>query len=136
MWQMDTIGDAYIAVGFLRAAAADGTTSECVDAGTGRRVHPTVSDCRIPIGDDCCNDEADPKLIPSSMSEFGYTDLNVCKDVLHVAREMILELRDYRRRTGLALHCRIGIGMGSVVAGVLGQLQPRCTEYKLANDII
>ena len=38
---------------------------------------------------------------------------------------MLAAVRAYRAETGREVHCRIGIAAGALLAGVLGQLQPR-----------
>ena len=121
--QMDTVGDAYVVVGFLRDASPD-------QAGTGISEREVDEHCFVPIG---------PGPGPSGGGDAGSDDsaratdhaaaaAAVCEDMLAVARAMILALRDYRLRTGSGLHCRIGVALGDVVAGVLGHLQPRCAE--------
>ena len=49
----------------------------------------------------------------------------VCRDVLRLAVRMIDVVEARRAETGLAVHCRIGVSLGPVVAGTLGRLQPR-----------
>ena len=49
----------------------------------------------------------------------------MCRGLLAVAKTMIDTLEEHRRETGQEVHCRIGVAIGSVVAGVLGKLQPR-----------
>lgn len=48
-----------------------------------------------------------------------------CRGLLAVAETMIHTLEQYRADTGRDVHCRIGVAVGTVVAGVLGKLQPR-----------
>ena len=38
---------------------------------------------------------------------------------------MLAVVREHRQETGLDVHCRIGIGAGPLLAGVLSHLQPR-----------
>ena len=38
---------------------------------------------------------------------------------------MLAAVRAHREETGLQVHCRIGIGAGQLLAGVLSRLQPR-----------
>ena len=49
----------------------------------------------------------------------------VCRDVLEVSRAMLRGIQSFRGGDGQALHCRIGISLGTVMTGVLGRLQPR-----------
>jgi hypothetical protein len=49
----------------------------------------------------------------------------VCEEVLAVAHGILAAVADYRAATGRAIHCRIGVATGPVLAGVLGRLQPR-----------
>jgi class 3 adenylate cyclase len=56
----------------------------------------------------------------------AHVEAAACCRVLTAARGMInavVACRQTTGRTGLA--CRIGVSVGSVLAGVLGQLQPR-----------
>jgi class 3 adenylate cyclase len=118
---MDTVGDAYVVVGFLRDTTPQGPHQ---DGGGGE--NGACDDCYIPVmpgpslkeGSDSGNDDCARASAAAA----------VCGDVLAAARAMILALRDYRRRTGSALHCRVGVSLGDVVAGVLGHLQPRCAK--------
>ena len=84
LFKMDTVGDAYIAAGFL----------------------PTETQHML-----CVNTSAEAR--------------QVCENVLEVSRAMLRATERYRQEGGRDVHCRIGISMGSVVTGVLGQLQPR-----------
>ena len=38
---------------------------------------------------------------------------------------MLAAVREHREETGLQVHCRIGVGAGQLLAGVLSRLQPR-----------
>ena len=49
----------------------------------------------------------------------------VCEGLLRVARSMLAAMAAARDSGAGDLHCRIGIGAGPVLAGVLGLLQPR-----------
>jgi class 3 adenylate cyclase len=120
---MDTVGDAYVVVGFLRDSDAPRDQGGAGGQGTGGH-------CFVPIGghgeasgdvggEGCARADARADAAASA----------VCGDVLAAARAMILALRDYRRRTGSDLHCRVGLALGDVVAGVLGHLQPRCAQW-------
>ena len=115
---MDTVGDAYVVVGFLQDAPPG-------QDGGGENGEGEQQATFVPIvpgsgwgeagGDDGARAAARAAAAAAA-----------CGDVLAAARAMILALRDYRRRTGSALHCRVGLALGDVVAGVLGHLQPRC----------
>ena len=48
-----------------------------------------------------------------------------CEGLLWVAGEMLAATAEYRRDTGRAVDCRIGVSFGTVIVGVLGRLQPR-----------
>jgi len=49
------------------------------------------------------------------------SQLHYCDAVAHMALEMLEEDAAYRRRTGLRVDLRIGIGTGPVIAGVIGK---------------
>jgi class 3 adenylate cyclase len=122
---MDTVGDAYVVVGFLRDVIPD------QDGGgeNGEDEH-----CYVPIGPGPGGDsDAGDEDRARAAARAAATAAAVCGDVLAAARAMILALRDYRRRTGSALHCRVGVALGDVVAGVLGHLQPRFVEGRKAE---
>ena len=53
------------------------------------------------------------------------TNQNRCLDMLMVADGILSCLKEHRERSGVDLHCRIGIATGDVISGVLGLLQPR-----------
>jgi class 3 adenylate cyclase len=46
-----------------------------------------------------------------------------CAGALEVARAMIGAVEEYQQTTGSELGCRIGLSVGSVLAGVVGRLQ-------------
>ncbi len=63
-------------------------------------------------------------LLPPGASAEAESD--ACWRVLRAARAMLAAVAARRRATGRArLACRIGVSVGDVLAGVLGQLQPR-----------
>jgi class 3 adenylate cyclase len=49
------------------------------------------------------------------------SQLHYCDAVAHMALDMLDEVAEYRRQTGLRLDLRIGIGTGPVIAGVIGK---------------
>jgi class 3 adenylate cyclase len=93
MIQMDTIGDAYIVATLLPPCAT------------------TLDDKR--------------KGSPGSSSGVNTAQQlqAACVGALEVARAMIEAVEEYRRTTGSDLKCRIGLSVGSVMAGVVGRLQ-------------
>ncbi len=46
-----------------------------------------------------------------------------CAGALEVARAMIEAVEEHQKTTGSELRCRIGLSIGSVMAGVVGRLQ-------------
>lgn len=52
-----------------------------------------------------------------------------CVDMLMVADGLIAQLATHRKRSGIDLHGRIGISLGSTESGVLGRLQPRFVVF-------
>ena len=59
----------------------------------------------------------------------------VCEQLLHVAKRMLKTLDSYRVETNQDVRCRIGIATGEVIAGVLGQLQPRYSTLPFVSEI-
>ena len=103
LFKVDTIGDAYIVVGWLHKNSAP-------------RADFVGSALSLPImkeGDsEASNDEMD--------------DVNQCADMLSLAGEL-LEIINRHRHTSPSIpwDARIGISIGNVVAGVLGDRQKR-----------
>ena len=95
LFKMDTIGDAYIVAGFLPSPAAAAPPAPAAGSVT---------------------DGAGGAEPPARA---------VCRDVLRLAVRMIEAVAARRAETGRAVHCRVGVSLGPVVAGTLGRLQPR-----------
>jgi class 3 adenylate cyclase len=100
LFKMDTIGDAYIAAGFVPWSSIQPShhTSSNGNDLESARIH------------------AEEEAVATSQA---------CERVLRAAREMIAAVAECRRKTGHDVHCRIGVSTGEVLAGVLGHLQPR-----------
>ena len=52
-------------------------------------------------------------------------DVETCVNLLAVTDVMLRVVTKIRHDTGVPLHARVGISVGTVVAGVQGELQPR-----------
>jgi class 3 adenylate cyclase len=103
LFKMDTIGDAYIVIGWLpllqNATAATYGWSRSMSGASGSG-----------------------KMLTAAARE---DSADVCCRLLYVARAMLAALASYRGATGRAVHGRLGLGCGSALAGALGRLQPR-----------
>ena len=58
-----------------------------------------------------------------------YQQAKVCKELLAVAADMLWATEELSWPVGASGACRIGISFGSVIAGALGQLQPRSVTF-------
>jgi class 3 adenylate cyclase len=108
LFKVDTIGDAYIVVGWLHRSS-----SQKADLGG-----PVLS---VPIMKEGAEDSEAP--------DDELDDVNHCADILSLAGEL-LEIMNRHRHTssielGPAWDARIGISLGNAVAGVLGDRQKR-----------
>ena len=101
LFKMDTVGDAYVAAGFLPRTPQRQSACGARDD-----------------GDDDCNRHA---ALDAAVATQG----QACDRVLRAARDMIAAVAACREETGRDVHCRIGVSAGEVLAGVLGHLQPR-----------
>jgi class 3 adenylate cyclase len=104
LFKVDTIGDAYIVVGWLHRSS-----SQKADFGG--------SVLRLPImkegaeDSDAPNDELD--------------DVNQCADMLSLAGELLEIINRHRHTSSIPWDARIGMSLGNAVAGVLGDRQKR-----------
>jgi class 3 adenylate cyclase len=98
LFKIDTIGDAYIMVGWLDEESVLPQENEhAASAQTLRAEQHTI------LG----------------------RDIETCVDLLAASETMMRSVAKIREATGVALNARIGISMGTVVAGMQGELQPR-----------
>jgi class 3 adenylate cyclase len=101
LFKIDTIGDAYIMVGWI----------------DDENLPPQVGE-----HDDAAQERGAGQGPPHTI--LG-RDLETCVDLLAVSEAMMRAVAKVREATGVALDARIGISMGTVVAGMQGELQPR-----------
>ena len=118
LFKMDTIGDAYVACGFLvpEDAASDGTghgsIEGALDAAASREAR-----------DDAASLEASRE--GGSRASARERNATTCRCMMDVAQRMRQAIQLYNAEHGLHLQCRMGMDAGPVVAGMKGRLQPR-----------
>jgi class 3 adenylate cyclase len=104
LFKVDTIGDAYIVVGWLHRSS-----SQKADFGGSalsmRIMKEVAEDSEAP------DDELD--------------DVNQCADILSLAGELLEIMNRHRHTSSIPWDARIGISLGNAVAGVLGDRQKR-----------
>jgi hypothetical protein len=105
LFKMDTVGDAYVAAGFLPRPLPKHLARSA--GGVGR------------VGNDGAVATDTTEEEPAAATG------QACDRVLRAARDMIAAVAACREETGRDVHCRIGVSAGEVLAGVLGHLQPR-----------
>jgi class 3 adenylate cyclase len=98
LFKIDTIGDAYIIVGWLDDASV------------------------LPQEDEPA---ASAQTLGAEQHTILGRNIETCVDLLAVTEAMMRAVAKIREATGVALNARIGISMGTVVAGMQGELQPR-----------
>ena len=98
LFKIDTIGDAYIIVGWLDDESVLPQEDEHV---------------------------ASAQTLGAEQHTMMGRDIETCVDLLAVSEAMMRAVAKIREATGVALNARIGISMGTVVAGMQGELQPR-----------
>jgi class 3 adenylate cyclase len=98
LFKIDTIGDAYIIVGWLDDESVLPQEDEHV---------------------------ASAQTLGAEQHTMMGRDIETCVDLLAVSEAMMPAVAKIREATGVALNARIGISMGTVVAGMQGELQPR-----------
>lgn len=108
-FKMDTVGDAYIISAWLPHEPSNPQPSACEGQGKGAR-EAREGDAGRPEGGGL--------LRRASAQE-------LCHRMLWLAGDMLDTVRANRMETGERISVRIGIGMGTVVVGALGSLQPR-----------
>lgn len=94
------MGDAYIVAGILPKSAADGPAGGVVGTAI--------------VGDSA----ATPRALATRTRD-------VCARMLRLGGVVLEGMAACRRETGLDVHGRVGIAIGSAVLGALGKLQPR-----------
>jgi class 3 adenylate cyclase len=98
LFKIDTIGDAYIIVGWLDDESVLPQEDEHV---------------------------ASAQTLGAEQHTMLGRDIETCVDLLAVSEDMMRAVAKIREATGVALNARIGISMGTVVAGMQGELQQR-----------
>jgi class 3 adenylate cyclase len=104
LFKVDTIGDAYIVVGWLHRR-----TSQNADFGG--------SVLSVPIVKEGAEDSEAP--------DDELDDVNQCADILSLAGELLEIMNRHRHTSSIPWDARIGISLGNAVAGVLGDRQKR-----------
>jgi class 3 adenylate cyclase len=100
LFKVDTIGDAYVIVGWLHKSNCP---SESWDA----------SSLACLAG------------MAEATRDLELEDVQQCADVLHVAGDILEIVNRLRSQTAINWNVRIGIAIGSVIAGMLGKHQMR-----------
>jgi adenylate cyclase len=100
LFKVDTIGDAYLIVGWLHKSHCpserwDASSLSCLAGMT------------------------------EATRDLELEDVQQCADMLHVAGDMLEIVNRLRSQTAIPWNVRIGIAIGSVVAGMLGKHQMR-----------
>ena len=104
LFKVDTIGDAYIVVGWLHRR-----TSQDADFGG--------SVLSLPIIKEGAEDSEAP--------DDELDDVNQCADILSLAGELLEIIHRHHHTSSIPWDARIGISLGNAVAGVLGDRQKR-----------
>jgi class 3 adenylate cyclase len=100
LFKVDTIGDAYVIVGWLHKSNCpseswDASSLACLDG------------------------------MAEATRDLELEDVQQCADVLHVAGDILEIVKRLRSQTGIHWNVRMGIAIGSVIAGMLGKHQMR-----------
>ena len=132
VFKVDTIGDAYVVLGWLRHDASDDTT----DSRTASGEVDTSDD----LNSDCDTEHTEERSAPMHHEHHAAwrpgRPASVCLDMLEIAARMLQAMEELRARTGVDIHCRIGIACGESLGGFLGSLQPRlCISGKVINEV-
>jgi class 3 adenylate cyclase len=104
LFKVDTIGDAYIVVGWLHRSSS-------------RKEDFDESVSSVPIMKEGAEDAEAP--------DDELHDVNHCADILSLAGELLEIMNRHRHKSSIPWDARIGISLGNVVAGVLGDRQKR-----------
>jgi class 3 adenylate cyclase len=104
LFKVDTIGDAYIVVGWLHRSSA-----QKEDFGG--------SVLSLPVMTEGAED--------SEARDYELDDVNHCADILSLAGELLEIINRHRHTSSIPWDARIGISLGNAVAGVLGDRQKR-----------
>jgi class 3 adenylate cyclase len=104
LFKVDTIGDAYIVVGWLHRR-----TSQNADFGG--------SVLSVPI----IREGAEESEAPDDELD----DVSQCSDILSLAGELLEIMNRHRHASSIPWGARIGVSLGNAVAGVLGDRQKR-----------
>lgn len=111
LWKLETVGDAYIAAGGLFSGGShDGGPSATYDSKLVLRSNL-----------DATFKAASKMLVSVCTTILRFSVCTSCPGSQDV-------LRKFRERTGLDLHMRIGIHVGTVAHGVIGTFSPRFCE--------
>jgi class 3 adenylate cyclase len=104
LFKVDTIGDAYIVVGWLHRSSSQ--KADFGGSALSMRIKKEVAeDSEAP------DDELD--------------DVNQCADILSLAGELLEIMNRHRYMSSIPWDARIGVSLGNAVAGVLGDRQKR-----------
>jgi class 3 adenylate cyclase len=104
LFKVDTIGDAYIVVGWLHRSSS-------------HKANVGGSVLSLPIMKEGAEDSEAP--------DDELDDVNHCADILSLAGELLEIMNRHRHTSSIPWDARIGISLGNAVAGVLGDRQKR-----------
>jgi class 3 adenylate cyclase len=107
LFKVDTIGDAYIVVGWLHRSS-----SQKADLGG-----PVLS---VPIMKEGAEDSESTEAPDDELD-----DVNQCADILSLAGDLLEIINRHRHTSSIPWDARIGMSLGNAVAGVLGDRQKR-----------
>jgi class 3 adenylate cyclase len=103
IFKVDTIGDAYIVVGWLHRSSSQKAGS--------------FLSLSLPVLKEGEDDSEAP--------DHELDDVNQCADILSLAGELLEIINCHRHTSSIPWDARIGISLGNVVAGMLGDRQKR-----------